>query len=216
MRIYEDHVSFGPLDKIGWLSHCFTTRAFRYTDGAGTAGRDVMVERVLSRFFPAAVSGVWGEQVHGNGVVCVSDEGCARVEFPRTDALTTRTRGICLLAFGADCPLVFVVDMRLKAVGLVHSGRRGTEAGVVGRCVDTMTERFGSSPRDMLVLVSPSIGPCCYPVDLWASIARQAAACGIGKIYNPRLCTACRNDIFFSYRRERDAAGRMIAACMIG
>jgi copper oxidase (laccase) domain-containing protein len=57
--------------------------------------------------------------------------------------------------------------------------------------------------------------PGKWRLDLWQANADQLAAAGVpaGAILNPRLCTACRNDLFFSYRRE--GPGRSIATIAV-
>jgi copper oxidase (laccase) domain-containing protein len=157
----------------------------------------------------------WGEQIHGSGVALVDRGGARFGERPGADALVTREPGACLVAFGADCPVVYIADPRNRAIGLVHSGRRGTESRVVTACLAEMERAFGTSPGDCLAAVSPSIGPCCYPVDLWSLIEGELRGLGVARMENPRLCTACDPGLFFSYRRQKGRCGRMAGALMI-
>jgi copper oxidase (laccase) domain-containing protein len=197
------------------LAHLFTTKRFAECAPTGPEGRREMVMRLRETLLPGARAAAWGEQVHGRGVALVGGGDGAFAEQPCADALVTREAGVCLVAFGADCPIVFIADTRTGAVGLVHSGRKGTEARVVTACLEKMGDAFGTSPADCLCAVSPSIGPCCYPVDLWARIEEELRALGAARIENPRLCTACRPERFFSYQREKGRCGRMLGALMI-
>lgn len=174
-----------------------------------------MVMRLRDTLLPGARAAAWGEQVHGGKVALVEGGDGAFAEKPGADALVTREAGVCLVAFGADCPIVYIADTRTGAIGLAHSGRKGTEAGVATACLDGMGRAFGTAPRDCLCAISPSIGPCCYPVDLWARIEGELRSRGVERIENPRLCTACHPELFFSYRRDKGRCGRMVGALMI-
>ncbi len=60
-------------------------------------------------------------------------------------------------------------------------------------------------------IIGPSIGPCCYEVDLWEENERQLRSAGIERISNCRLCTACNPEKFSSYRKEGTPAGLMLS-----
>ncbi len=209
----DDHCLFRILAAETRLAHVFTTRRFAGDAAVSQEGRAEMTARLLGRFFPGAVAAAWGGQVHGVGVAVVRD-GLGG-ERPEADALVTGEAGVCLVAFGADCPVVFIADGRSGAVGIAHSGRRGTEGGVVTACIETMGREFGTRAADCACAISPSIGPCCYPVDLWARIEGELRSLGARRVENPRACTSCRPGDFFSYRRDRGARGRMAGALMI-
>jgi copper oxidase (laccase) domain-containing protein len=74
-----------------------------------------------------------------------------------------------------------------------------------------MKAAFGTTPDDCLAVISPSIGPCHYEMDLWAGIEAQLRAAGVRDIHNPRGCTACHLDRFYSYRAEKGQTGRHLA-----
>ncbi|MEI6633589.1 MAG: polyphenol oxidase family protein, partial [Chlamydiota bacterium] len=214
IRKNEYHL-FDSLAREKRLAHLFTTRRFAECAPPGIEGRRETVMRLRETLLPGARASAWGEQVHGKGVALVDGRDGAFAEKPNADALVTREAGVCLVAFGADCPIVFIADTRTGAIGLVHSGRKGTEARVATACLRKMGDAFGTSPADCLCAVSPSIGPCCYPVDLWARIEEELRSLGAARVENPRLCTACHPDLFFSYRREKGRCGRMLGALMI-
>jgi len=209
--VQRERIFFTPLQKISWVQHCFTTRQFMEKD----MGRIGMCGELKRRYFPSARAVVWGEQVHGRGVATIDGAAEMFSEIPRADALVCAKTGICLVAFAADCPIVYIADVEKKVIALVHSGREGSEKRVVTACVEKMAREFGTAPADCVVVISPSIGPCSYPVDLWRSIEEECCAVGIGSLMNAKMCTACQPDLFFSYRRERDRCGRMLAAMMI-
>jgi YfiH family protein len=81
-----------------------------------------------------------------------------------TDAMVTDTPGICLIVLVADCVPMLFFDPSRRAIGVAHAGWRGTLKSVASNTVRTMEDAFGSSPRNIMVGIGPSIGPCCYRV----------------------------------------------------
>ena len=102
-------------------------------------------------------------QVHGCQVHYVGAEHRGTL-VPGCDALITDRPGVALLLRFADCVPVLLYDPRRKAIGLAHSGWRGTVARVAGATVRAMAERFGSHPGELLAAIGPAIGPCCYEI----------------------------------------------------
>ena len=150
------------------------------------------------------------------------------------DGLWTRAPGTALAVGVADCVPIFVWDARRRWVGLVHAGWRGSQAGVLGTALDAL-RGAGSDPGDVWVALGPSIGPCCYTVSAEVAArfpaetvrevdavphldlrhANRSQALGRG-VPPPQVlaevpCTACRTELFFSYRRDKQRTGRMWA-----
>jgi hypothetical protein len=179
-------------------------------------------------------------QVHGNRIFVVArkHKGAGvvgrRTAIQDTDALVTDTREVALSVLTADCLPVFMLDTQKKAIAMVHAGWRGLHLRIISRALSVMTEVFGSSPRDILAAFGPAIGPCCYRVgnefvsmfpsavdrrhegifmDLALCARRELEACGVpaDRILESRICTSCRNEEFYSYRRQGEAAGRQIS-----
>jgi len=82
----------------------------------------------------------------------------------RGDGMMTGVPGVFLGIQTADCVPVLVADVRRRAVAAFHAGWRGTLARIVERGIGTMRLRYGSRPQDLVAIVGPSIGPCCYAV----------------------------------------------------
>jgi copper oxidase (laccase) domain-containing protein len=93
----------------------------------------------------------------------------------------------------------------------VHSGRKGTELGVVANAIRQMIERFGSDPAKMIVQLSPCVRPPHYEVDFAAKIIRQCHVLGVQHIYDSGTSTACDLGRYYSYRAERGKTGRMLS-----
>jgi polyphenol oxidase len=82
----------------------------------------------------------------------------------RGDGAMTDVPGVMLGVGVADCVPVLVADVRRRAVAAFHAGWRGTLARIVERGIGTMRLRFGTRPEDLVAVVGPAIGACCYSV----------------------------------------------------
>ena len=151
-----------------------------------------------------------GEQTHGVGVAIVNEGGKGKV-IPTVDALITREKNLSLVIRVADCGPVWIHCEKTGAIGLVHSGRKGTEAGVVGATIRRMREEFGSEPSSMLALLGPCIRPPHYEVNFAGEILRQLEREKVGKVVDSGLCTAADLKRFYSYRAEKGKTGRHFA-----
>ena len=112
---------------------------------------------------------VMSKQTHTTNVRVVTEEdrgkGIVRDrDYTDVDGLITNVRGICLVTSYADCVPLYFVDPVRKAIGLSHSGWRGTVGKIGKKTVELMTESFGSDPADILACVGPSICSDCYEV----------------------------------------------------
>lgn len=154
---------------------------------------------------------VTAQQVHGNriGVVdrAIAEDKC----FDSCDGLITNQRGVCLGIYVADCSAVYLVDAVRGAIGLVHSGKKGTELGVVSNAIAEMTGQFGSRASDLVVQLSPCIRPPHYEIDFAAEIVRQCHELGVTSVHDSGVCTACDLNRYYSYRAEKGRTGRMLA-----
>jgi len=166
-----------------------------------------------------------GRQVHGTTVLDRveppnADTGApSRAELPEGDGHTTTARGLGLLVLAADClPVALAAPGR---VAMVHGGWRGLAGGILERAL----ECFETPPA---AAIGPGIGPCCYEVgdevlaafadldgvasgrmlDLKAVARRRLEAAGVGEVRDVGLCTSCREDLFFSHRRDHGTTGR--------
>lgn len=156
------------------------------------------------------------EQVHSAKVAIVP--GADQIPYadglpvvPDVDGLVSDRDGTLLSIYVADCGAIWLVDRITRAIGLLHSGKKGTEGNILQRAVDTMVERFGSNPSDLISVLSPCIRPPDYEVDFAGEIARQATRAGIGNFIDSGLNTASDLSRFYSYRKESGKTGRMMA-----
>jgi len=165
-------------------------------------------------------------QVHGVAAVEVNAPAADASALAEADILITTRPGLGLLVTTADCQAVFLYDPGRGVAANVHCGWRGQVQDVLGRAVRVLAERFGCRPAELFAAIGPGLGPCCaefinyrqefprefwdYQVrpgffDLWRLSADQLQAAGVlpSRIECARLCTRCRPEEFYSYRRER-------------
>ncbi len=191
-------------------------------------------------------SWVLPRQVHGAGVREVGASDAGRGAFghdtamPDTDALFTATGRLAVGVLTADCVPLVVIDPGRPAVAVVHAGWRGALAGIAGSVARMLRERT-EERRELLALLGPHIGPCCFEVggevadafarrfgrrvlttdgirtclDLGAAVGLDLEASGIWpeNVYRSDTCTACSTG-YFSHRRG-SPCGRQAALAII-
>jgi purine-nucleoside/S-methyl-5'-thioadenosine phosphorylase / adenosine deaminase len=151
------------------------------------------------------------QQIHGNNVAIIDTPLESDKHFAGCDGFITNQPRVAVGVYVADCCAVYIVDPKTPAIGLMHSGRKGTELGVVPSAITQMIERFGSDPANMIVQLSPCIRPPHYEIDFSAKIIEQCRAQGVLEIHDSGVCTACDLDHYYSYRAEKGKTGRMLA-----
>lgn len=155
------------------------------------------------------------EQVHGAEVAVVGSADLKRPPMAGVDALVTADTGVALGIYVADCCPLFFVEPKRRVIALAHSGRKGTELGIAGACIQIMQHRFDCEPRDMIAVLGPCIRPPLYEVDFAASIRQECVKAGMEQVYDCGYCTGSDLDRFYSYRMERGMTGRMLAFLML-
>ena len=149
-------------------------------------------------------------QVHSANVVHISSADTFPV--PDCDALITTERNLCLGIYVADCAAVYVVDRHGRGIGLAHSGRKGTELGIVPKTIAAVCAATGADPQDLIVQISPCIRPPHYEVDFAAEIRIQTAEARVREIHDCTNCTGSNLERYYSYRKEERQTGRLLAA----
>ena len=112
---------------------------------------------------------VFSQQTHTTNVRVAMEEdrgsGFTKpLRYTDVDGLITNVPGLMLATFYADCVPLFFVDPVHRAVGLYHSGWKGTVGRMGKATVERMTEIFGTRPEEVLAAVGPSICQDCYEV----------------------------------------------------
>ena len=151
------------------------------------------------------------EQIHGGETMAVTRDS------PRwiggVDGLMTNERGLMLGIHTADCAPVYLVDPVKRAIALLHSGRKSTEAGITPRTIGLMTEAYGTLPADLIVQIGPCIRPPLFEVDIASKIVRDAITAGVpaSQVHDCGTCTGATVDRYYSYRVEKGKTGRLLA-----
>ncbi len=156
------------------------------------------------------------------------------------DALITDEKGVMLTILTADCVPVLLYDKEKEVVAAIHAGWKGTEAKIVAKTLEMMRKVYDTDPKDIIAGIAPAIGRCCYEVgedvakhffneprsfdvlgkkymlDLPFINKKQLLDSGVRKehIEMSGICTACKVEKFFSYRKEQGCSGRFMS--MIG
>jgi polyphenol oxidase len=157
-------------------------------------------------------------QVHGTDLL-FHEGGGEKATVPVGDGHVLAEPGLAALVFVADCLPVALAGP--GGLAILHCGWRGLAAGIV--------ERGAAAVAATHAAIGPGIGPCCFEVgeevlaafeplatglaggrllDLPAVTRRLLRNAGVERVETAELCTRCEADLFFSYRREGDAAGR--------
>ena len=170
-------------------------------------------------------------QTHSNKVKIINKP----LQNQKVDGLISRNKNIVLSIKVADCIPLFLHDEETELFGLIHSGWRGTVGGIAINSIKKMIQN-GCNPTHIRAVIGPSICdkhfevkndvvsqfPSKYVVpkrdesfrvDLNEMVIDQLISMGIKStsIHDSGLCTFCREDLFFSYRRDKKLNGRMIA-----
>jgi copper oxidase (laccase) domain-containing protein len=202
---------FPALSDLGVVEHGFVLRI---------PGLDVQTDREsalqrLERYHREQLSRIGtrsvklAEQVHGSGVAMVDAGSPAKSKA--VDGLITADPQIVLGIYVADCCAIFLADPTRHVIGLVHSGKKGTEQNIVGVAIQKFRTEFHSEPRDLIAVLSPCIRPPHYEIDFAGGIVAQLRGENVGKIYDDGENTGSDLNRFYSYRMEKGRTGRMLA-----
>lgn len=177
------YISYNALEKIPWLTHGFSTRVGGVSEGCLSSmnlghGRNDEEENVIRNHeIIAEAIGfdahniVASRQTHTTNVRVVSKEDCGKGvykerDYNDVDGMITNEKNIVLATYFADCVPLYIVDIKNKAIGLSHSGWRGTVGKIGQVTLEKMNEQYGTKPEDAIVCIGPSICQDCYEISL--------------------------------------------------
>lgn len=227
-----EYLTFPLLEETGLVKHLFTTRLGGVSEGIwGTMNlsfqRGDNPEHVLENFRRVgAVLGIRPEdmvtskQTHTTNIRVVSEadkgKGVVRpLDYEDIDGLMTNEKGIALVTSYADCVPLYFVDPVHQAIGLAHSGWRGTVGQMGAKMVEAMGEQFGTKPQDLYAAIGPSICQECYEVsedvasefvsleeenkDIIQELLKSGCYDGSGKIVeNGKVCGKYQLDLWLA------------------
>ena len=203
------------LTRLSWLEHGFQTRQ--------------------SQQVPPGYRVATLKQVHSDRVMTVRGEEDG--VLGDADALVTDHEGTLLSIRTADCVPLLLVDPATRAIAAVHSGWRGTVAGVLPRAVEAMQAEYGTDAGSLLVAIGPCIRFEAYEVgeavaeqfrglfperkdldrqthvDLVEGCVRQLKQLGVPDegIFDCGRCSYREPELFHSFRRDQEESGRMVS-----
>jgi polyphenol oxidase len=206
---------FPALSALPDLVHGFTLRVagieMSHDKAEALARLDSVHREIRTQNGLGTAPFITAQQVHGNRIAVVESAIAENKCFEGCDGLITNQRGVCFGIYVADCCAVYLIDPVRSVIGLVHSGKKGTELGVVSKAIASMAEHFGSRAPDLVVQLSPCIRPPHYEIDFAADIVRQCRELGVTAVHDSGVCTACDLNRYYSYRAEKGRTGRMLA-----
>jgi copper oxidase (laccase) domain-containing protein len=206
---------FPALEALAEVVHGFTLRVpgleMSQDKMEALARLDSVHRAIRDEYGVGGMPFMTAQQVHGNRIGVVDSAAHENQCFESCDGIITNRRQVCLGIYVADCCAVYLVDPVRDAIGLVHSGKKGTELGVVPKAIEAMAQNFGSHASDLVVQLSPCIRPPHYEIDFAAEIARQCREHGVVSVNDCGVCTACDLARYYSYRAEKGRTGRMLA-----
>lgn len=240
-------------EDTGLVRHCFSTRVGGVSEGEaaslnfGFARKDTR-ENVIENFKIICrtigtdfESLVLTDQVHKANVreVTAADRGKGILrdsDIKEIDAFVTDSPDVTLVTFHADCIPVFFLDPKKRAIGLAHSGWKGTYENISLNVVEKMKSLYGTNPSDLICGIGPSILTCHFEVgddvadmfgkryggkyikmfdkphiNLTGIVQSQLESTGVKNIVQSGICTYCRNDLFYSYRGDNKRTGSLIS-----
>ncbi len=153
------------------------------------------------------------------------------------DAVITNRKNVLIGVQVADCVPILLCDIKRQVIGAVHAGWKGTAADILRKTIKAMTDRYYSSPDDILIAIGAGIRWCCYEVgrevidvvseatgsgeyfikkgekyclDLPTANKYQALSSGVPlkNIWISDECTFCLPEKYCSYRYAKGTTGR--------
>ena len=180
---YKDiiYLTFPLLEKTGLVRHLFSTRMggvsrgiyssmnLSFSRGDNKENVDENFRRIAQVLDSTSEHIVCSRQTHTTNVRKVTEEDLGKgvvreTDYDDVDGLITNVPGIILATFYADCVPLYFVDVKKRAIGLSHSGWRGTVNRMGQVTLQAMKRAYGTEPSDVMAAIGPSICQDCYEV----------------------------------------------------
>lgn len=176
-----EYLTFPILEECGIVKHLFSSRIGGVSQGYyasmnlstnGEESMEVILEnyrRIASVLGESVEQFVKSKQTHTTNVMRVTREDAGKgitkpLSYTDVDGLITNEPGLVLSTTYADCVPLYFVDPVHKAIGLSHSGWRGTVGKMGKQTLLAMKDAFGTESKDVICAIGPSICKDCYEV----------------------------------------------------
>lgn len=177
----------------------------------------------------------FGKQVHGKQIAIINRKPEETIEC---DAIMTQTAGLHIGIKHADCQAAILFDPITNSLAVVHAGWRGLVENIYGATIEEMKRTFAVNPKDLLIAVSPSLGPAHsefihykqeFPPSFWA-YQEKPFYFNLRKIAESQFIESGvkRDNLFIeptdtyeelhlchSYRRNKTEKRMVTAACLL-
>ena len=174
--VYLEATALGTYD---FLTHAFCTRmggiskgnfiSLNFSSREGDSAENVQQNwKILAAAFNLDVQQFFVvTQVHRDIILIIDQPVHDLISHQphQYDAIITDQPGLAIGIKTADCVPIFFADKVKRIVGVAHAGWRGTALNIAAKLVDTFINRFSSQTNDIIAVIGPAIGPCCYQVD---------------------------------------------------
>ena len=257
-----EYLVFPKLEETGVVQHLFTTRTGGVSSGIyatmnlsfsrGDEPLNVMenYRRIGEVLGTDPEHMVASRQTHTTNIHLVTEKDCGNgigrtSSYEDIDGLATDVPGIALVTYYADCVPLYFVDPVHRAIGLAHSGWRGTVAGMGACMVQFMQEHFHSRPEELVTAIGPAICAECYEIgeevaeqfrghfpeevlekgkapgkyqlDLWQANRSILLNAGVlpEHIAVTDICTCHNPEYLFSHRASHGQRGNLAAFLML-
>lgn len=223
------YIAFPVLSNLNFILHGFSTKLGGVSTGifasmnfgADSGSYSDRPENIMENYRRIAASigfdprsVVISKQVHKTNIRLVDQNDCGKGLFrPRdydeVDGLICNTPGVTLVTKYADCVPLYFADPIHKAIGLTHSGWRGTVKKIGKITVQEMQKSFGSRPSDMIAVIGPSICADCYEVseDVVREFRMAFSLNGDNEIIKPNPAGRYQMDLWAANRTVLSEAG---------
>lgn len=213
-RLYLKHGGFSENE--------FCSLNFSYQVGDSSKNVDSNIDKVKRQLNDTPLYKAQLE--HGANVAVV--HGINHKIKNKFDGMITEKVDLGLLITHADCQAAIFYDPKEHVVANIHCGWRGNVLNIYNTTIKKMKKIFGSKPENLLVGISPSLGPKHaefihyqkeFPKNFWDyqekkehfnlwEISRdQLLKAGVlpHHIEIAEICTYENSSDFFSYRRDK-------------
>lgn len=171
--LISDSFAHGFTKRTGGISYISTLSSLNLFSSSRRRDSRAVVAENLRRL--GLHAGFQPRQFHLAKVNHASDVWVMNKSEPESyDGIVTNQPGVVIAAPGADCMPLLFADPVGKVIGVAHAGWKGTLMGIAMATVNAMVREFGSELSNVVAVIGPSVGPCCFTLEQNSAIKFQA------------------------------------------